>query len=60
MLAVVHQRGELGPARPQLVGDMPPGLVRGVGVRLQEGWRIAAATMVCWPLGTCARAFRIQ
>jgi hypothetical protein len=37
MLAVVHQRGELGPAAAQLVGDMPPGLLRGLGIRLQEG-----------------------
>ena len=36
MLAVVHQRGELGPARPELIGDVSPGLVRGVGVGLQE------------------------
>jgi hypothetical protein len=25
-----------------------------------KAWRIAAATTVCWPLGTWARAFLIQ
>ena len=37
MLAVVHQRAELGPAHPQLVGDMAPRLVRGRGIGLQKG-----------------------
>ena len=37
MLAVVHQGGELGPTRPQLIGDMPPGLPRRLGIGLQEG-----------------------
>ena len=37
MLAVVHQRSELGPARPELIGDVPPGLMRGLGIGLQEG-----------------------
>ena len=37
MLAVVHQRGELGPARPQLIGNMSPGLLRGLAIGLQEG-----------------------
>ena len=36
MLTLVHQRGELGPARPELVGDVAPGLMRGRGVGLQE------------------------
>ena len=36
MLAVVHQGGELGPTRPQLIGDMPPGLRRRLGIGLQE------------------------
>jgi hypothetical protein len=34
MLAVIHQRGKLGPARAQLVGDMPPGLMRRGGIGL--------------------------
>jgi hypothetical protein len=37
MLAVVHQRGELGPARAQLIGDMPPSIVRRLGIGLQKG-----------------------
>ena len=37
MLAVIHQRGKLGPARAQLVGDMPPGLMRRGGIGLQKG-----------------------
>src|SRR6516165_3030325 len=37
VLAVVYQRGELGPARAQLIGDVPPGLVCSAGVGLQEG-----------------------
>lgn len=28
VLAAVHQQGELRPTRSQLVGDVPPGLVR--------------------------------
>jgi hypothetical protein len=34
VLALVHQRGELGPARAELVGDLPPGLVRCLGIGL--------------------------
>ena len=37
MLAVVHQGGELGPSGLSWIGDMAPGLVRRVGVGLQEG-----------------------
>ena len=37
MLALVHQRGELRPAAAQLIGDVPPGLVRSVSVGLQKG-----------------------
>ena len=37
MFAVIHQRGELGPSRAELIGDVSPGLVRRVGVGLQEG-----------------------
>ena len=37
MLALVHQGSELGPTRPELVGDLPPGLASGVGVGLEEG-----------------------
>src|SRR6516165_7468734 len=37
VLAVVHQRGELGPTPAQLVGDMAPGLMRSVSIGLQEG-----------------------
>ena len=36
MFAVIHQRRELWPARPELLGDGPPSLVRGLGVGLQE------------------------
>ena len=36
MLAVVHRRGEFGPARGELIGDMPPGLMRGLGIGLQK------------------------
>jgi hypothetical protein len=32
MFAVVHQRGEFGPARAELIGDMPPALMRGRGI----------------------------
>ena len=45
-LALVHQGGELGPARPELVGDVAPGLAalpRRSGWR--KAWRSAAATM---------------
>jgi hypothetical protein len=34
VLAVVHQGRELGPARSELIGDVPPGLMRGLGVGL--------------------------
>lgn len=51
---------QLGPAWPQLVGDMAPGLARRLGVGLQESLAEAAAIMVCWPFGTCASALRIQ
>jgi hypothetical protein len=37
VFAVVHQRAKLGPAWPQLVGDVTPGLARGLGVGLQKG-----------------------
>jgi hypothetical protein len=37
MLALVHQRRELGPARPELVGDLAPGLLRRLPIGLQEG-----------------------
>ena len=37
VLALVHQRGELWPMAAQLVGDVPPGLVRRLGIGLQEG-----------------------
>jgi hypothetical protein len=60
VLAIVYQHREFGPARPQLIGDMPPGLVCCLASVCRKAWRIAAATMVCWPLGTCARAFLIQ
>jgi hypothetical protein len=36
MLAVVHQGTELGPSGPELVGNVPPGLVRRLGIGLQE------------------------
>jgi len=37
VLAAVHQRVKLGPARPELIGDMAPGLLRGLGIGLLEG-----------------------
>src|ERR1700757_675468 len=37
VLAVVHQHGELGPTRPELVGDVAPGVMRGRGIGLQKG-----------------------
>src|SRR3954447_6072995 len=37
VLALIHQCGELGPAATQLVGDVPPGLMRRLGIGLQEG-----------------------
>jgi hypothetical protein len=37
VFAVVHQRRELGPAWSQLIGDMPPGLMRRRSIGLQEG-----------------------
>jgi site-specific DNA recombinase len=36
VLALVHQRGELGPAGPELVGDLAPGLARRILVGLEE------------------------
>src|SRR5262249_39368450 len=36
MLAIVHQRGELGPASAQLVGDVAPGLLRSISIGLQK------------------------
>ena len=36
VLTVVHQGAELGPACPQLVGDMTPSLMRCRGVGLQK------------------------
>jgi len=60
MLPLIHQRGELRSAQAELVGDVSPGLVRCLSFGRQEGLRIAAATIVCWPLGTCASAFLIQ
>jgi hypothetical protein len=60
MLILIYQRGELGPPRAELVDDVSPGSVRCLSFGRQEGLRIAAATIVCWPLGTCASAFLIQ
>jgi len=37
VLAVVHQGGELWPARSELIGNMAPGLVRSLAVGLQKG-----------------------
>ncbi len=37
VLAVVHQSAELGPAWPQLIGDVAPGLLGGRGIGLQKG-----------------------
>ena len=37
MLALVHQRREFGPAGPELIGDLPPGMMGGIGVGLEEG-----------------------
>ena len=34
MLAFVHQRGELGPALAELIGDMSPSLARRLGIGL--------------------------
>jgi hypothetical protein len=36
VLALVHQRSELGPVSAQLGGDMPPGVMRSVNIGLQE------------------------
>ena len=58
-LAVVHELGELGPPRAELVRDVAPDLARALRVGLGEGpARIAAATMVCWLRGTWASALR--
>jgi hypothetical protein len=37
VLAVVHEHAELGPPRPELVGDVAPGLMRDRGIGLQNG-----------------------
>ena len=37
VLAVVHELAELGPAFPELVGDVAPGLSGNVLVGLEEG-----------------------
>ena len=37
MLARVHQRRQLGPARAALIGDLAPGLAGGREIGLQEG-----------------------
>jgi hypothetical protein len=37
VLAVVHQHAELGPARPELVGDVAPGVMRGRGIAERPG-----------------------
>ena len=37
VLALAHQRGELGPARPELIGNMTPGLMCRLVIGLQEG-----------------------
>ena len=37
VLAVVHQRGQLGPAGPELIGNLAPGVAGGIDVGLQEG-----------------------
>src|SRR5271166_736758 len=36
VLALIHQRGQFGPARWELIGDMPPDLMRGLGIGLQK------------------------
>ncbi len=36
LLGLVHADAKLGPAGPQLIGDLPPGLGRGRVVGLQE------------------------
>jgi hypothetical protein len=52
VFALVRQGRELRPARPELVSDLAPGLVRRLPIGLKEAWRSAAATIVCWALGT--------
>jgi hypothetical protein len=37
VLAIVHQGGEFWPTRPQLIGNVAPGLMRGLGIGLQKG-----------------------
>ena len=48
VLAVIYQRGELGPACAQLIGDVSPGLDAASASACRKACRIAAATVVCW------------
>ena len=59
VFAGVHKVGQLGPGRAQLFGHLAPGLTSmdaGGAGRRPSGSR--AATTVCWPRETCARALR--
>jgi hypothetical protein len=49
--AVVDERRELRPFLPQLVGNVSQRLARRGPIGLQKGVK-AAATMLCWVLGT--------
>ncbi len=51
-LALVDERRKLGPCAPERVGDMAQRLARRGAIGMDEAWRRAAATMVCWPFGT--------
>lgn len=48
VLAVIYQRGELGPACAQLIGDVSPSLDAALASACRKACRIAAATVVCW------------
>jgi hypothetical protein len=63
VLAVVDQGDELGPARPQLIGNMAPGVMRGLGISLQEGLEDRGSdhrVLGVEHMSTCAKALRIQ
>ena len=58
MLALVHQRREFGPAGPELVGDLPPGMMGGIGVGLEDGLPQRGRDGCATPYPTCRKPSR--
>jgi hypothetical protein len=60
MLSLVHQRSELGPARPKLVGEVTPSLTGGLTIELDEGLADGGGDHGVLPLGHMRQAFLMK